>query len=76
MSEQAPTKDQLCGYDVVRHRIDQLIEHHGSLRAVARVLEVSPAYLSRLSRGEKQDPSDGMLRKLRLRRVVSYEALQ
>ena len=75
MSEQAPTKDQLSGYDIVRHRIGQLIDRHGSLRNAARVLEISPAYLSRLLRGEKQEPSHEMLRRLRLRRVVSYEAL-
>lgn len=62
-------------YDMVVHQIGQLIHRHGSLRAAARVLEISPAYLSRLFSGEKKDPSDAMLRKLRLRRVVTYIAI-
>lgn len=59
-------------YDAVRERIGQLIHRHGSLRKCARVLEVSPAYLSRLFRGEKDEPSDAMLKKLGLRRHVTY----
>lgn len=63
------------GYDMVTHQIGQLIHRHGSLRAAARVLGISPAYLSRLFSGEKKDPSDTMLRKLGLRRVVTYVSI-
>lgn len=54
-------------------RIAELVEQHGSLRAAARVLEVDPGYLSRLQSGEKDDPGDTLLRRMGLRRVVSYE---
>ena len=59
-------------YDVVRERIGQLIHRHGSLRKCAKVLEISPAYLSRLFRGEKDEPSTLLLRKMGLRRHVTY----
>lgn len=59
--------------DVLRKRIAELIEQHGSLRAAARVLMVDPGYLSRLASGEKDDPGDDLLRRMKLRRVVAYE---
>ena len=57
----------------LRERIEELIARHGSLRAAGRVLQIDPAYLSRLRSGEKNDPSDEVVRKLGLRRVVTYE---
>jgi hypothetical protein len=54
-------------------RIQELIDQHGSLRAAARVLAVDPGYLSRLKSGEKDEPSNTLLRRMKLRRVVSYE---
>lgn len=57
-------------------RIAELVEQHGSLRAAARVLDVDPGYLSRLSSGAKDEPSDTLLRRMGLRRVVSYERRQ
>jgi hypothetical protein len=62
----------------LQERIEELAEQHGSLRAAARVLQVDHAWLWRLARGqlrEDQDrePSAALLRKLGLRRVVSYE---
>jgi len=58
-------------------RIQELIEHHGSVRAAARVLQVDHAYLWRLKEGEKAVPSDKLLRKMGLKRtvVVQYERL-
>ena len=58
---------------VLRARIDELVARHGSLRAAARVLQMDHVYLYRLRNGEKENPSDEMLRKLGLRRVVTYE---
>jgi len=49
-----------------------LVDKHGSVRAAARVLGIDHAYLYRLKVGEKTDPSDALLKKLKLRRVVSY----
>lgn len=54
-------------------RIDQLVEQHGSLRAVARMTGIEVSYLSRLRAGEKVNPLKDTLRRLGLRRVVTYE---
>lgn len=59
--------------DLLQNRALELIEAHGSVRAAAAEIEVDYTYLYRLSRGERKDPSDEVLRKLRLRRIVSYE---
>ena len=58
------------------YRIGQLVQQHGSLRAVARVTEIDVGYLSRLRAGEKVNPEKDKLRRLGLRRVVSYELLK
>lgn len=60
----------------LQERIDQLVKQHGSLRAVARVSEIDAGYLSRLRAGEKVNPEKAKLRRLGLRRVVSYELLK
>ena len=57
-------------------RIEQLVQQHGSLRAAARVLEIDVGYLSRLRNGGKVNPEKDKLRRLGLRRVVSYELLK
>lgn len=54
-------------------RLGELILRHGSLRAVGRVLEIDHAYLSRLYHGQKKEPSAAVLKKIGLRRVVTYE---
>ena len=54
-------------------RIDELVAQHGGLRAAARVLQMDPSYLLRLHSGEKTNPHESTLRRLGLRRVVSYE---
>jgi len=58
---------------VLADRIHELANKHGSLRAVASALGVDVGYLSRLYRGEKNNPGEALLRKLKLRRVVTYE---
>ena len=60
----------------LQERIDELVQQHGSLRAVARVTEIDAGYLSRLRAGEKVRPSGDKLRRLGLRSVVSYERLK
>lgn len=59
----------------LKDRIEQLVSQHGSLRAVARVTEIDVGYLSRLRAGEKANPEKAKLRRLGLRRVVHYEAI-
>ena len=56
----------------LQERIDELVLKHGTQRAVARVLKVDHGYLSRLRRGVVTMPSNGLLRRLKLRRVVYY----
>lgn len=52
--------------------IADLVARHGSLRKAGRVLGITGQYLYRLQAGEKLNPSEAVLRKLGLRRVVSY----
>lgn len=60
----------------LRDRIDELCEKHGSQRAAAAVLKIDHAYLSRLRRGSKVEPSQHVLKKLGLQRVVLYRAVK
>lgn len=53
--------------------VDRLIRKHGSVRAAARVLRIDHVYLWRLAKGDKDNPSAALLKKLRLRKVVAYE---
>lgn len=55
-------------------RIVQLVTKHGSLRAVSKVTGIDAGYLSRLASGEKIKPGAKILRKLKLRQVITYEA--
>lgn len=57
-------------------RIEELATQHGSLRAAARAIQVDVGYLSRLASGEKARPLKDTLRRLGLRRVVSYERVK
>ena len=52
--------------DLLKRRIDQLAAVYGSVRAVGRALNIDHAYLQRLVKGEKQNPSKTVLRKLGL----------
>jgi hypothetical protein len=61
--------------NLLQRRIWELVDRHISMRATARVLKVDHAYLSRLATGEKDNPSDALLRKLGIRRIVTYEYL-
>jgi len=60
----------------LQERIAQLVAQHGSLRAVSRVTEIDVGYLSRLRSGEKFSPEKDKLRRLGLRRVVSYKLIE
>jgi hypothetical protein len=57
----------------IPERIQELVEQHGSLRAAALVLKCDVGYLSRLLSGAKVNPGLLMLRRLGLRKVVTYE---
>ena len=58
--------------DLLGKRIRELEMQHGGLRAAARVLKCDAAYLLRLRDGEKPNPGAAMLRKLGLKKVVTY----
>ena len=60
----------------LQDRIDELVAQHGSLRAVARVTEIDVGYLSRLRAYANVNPGRDKLRRLGLRRVMSYERLK
>lgn len=51
-------------------------QQHGSLRALARVMGCSPPYICRLRNGVTKNPGPAVLRKLGLRRVVTYELIR
>lgn len=55
----------------LRKRIQELESRHGGLRQLSRVIGVDSAYLMRLRDGEKTNPSDRVLRKLKLKRIVT-----
>jgi hypothetical protein len=60
----------------LQERITELAQQHGSLRAAARVLQMDSGYLLRLSTGEKVEPGPAILRKLGLRKVVTYARVE
>lgn len=57
---------------LLRARIQELAKQHGGLRKAARALELDAPYLSRLQGGSKTEPEEDVLKKLDLRRVVTY----
>lgn len=57
--------------NLLRRRINDMAEHHGSLRKAARVLQIDHVYLWRLLNGQKDNPGNTLLRKLGIRRVVT-----
>lgn len=60
------------GVNDIASRIRELDAQHGGLRAAARAIDCDAAYLKRLQDGEKTNPSDTMLRKLGLKKIVVY----
>jgi len=56
---------------MIAQRIKELEEKHGGLSVVARVLGVDRAYLWRLKKGKKTNPSPKILKKLGLKRIVT-----
>lgn len=56
----------------VSRRIEELAEQYGSVTEVANRLGVNAIYLHRLANGSKTSPSEDVIKKLGLRRIVSY----
>lgn len=61
---------------MLRAEIERLIQQHGGVRPAARALRVDPAYLCRLREGSKTNPGESLLRRLRLRRIVSVRFIR
>ena len=59
-------------YAIVQAAIEKQVSRHGGLRAAARAMEIDAGYLCKLRTGDKKAPDDAILRKLGLRRIVSY----
>lgn len=59
----------------LQQRVKQLIREHGTLRAAARAIHIDVGYLSRLEHGEKSNPSEDILDRLGLTKVVTYRRL-
>lgn len=57
---------------VVTQAVEAKVQQHGSLRAAARAMQVTAAYLCRIRSGEKQQISDRILKKLGVVRIVTY----
>lgn len=56
----------------IKERIDELCKTHGSLRKVAKSIDVDLGYLSGLRSGIKTNPSDIVIAKLGLKKIVTY----
>lgn len=60
----------------IQTAVKAIVAKHGGVRVAARAIGVNYAYLSRLQTGAKCNPTDAVLRKLGLRKVVSYETIK
>lgn len=60
----------------LRDYIDALVAAHGSWRSCGKAIGVDGSYLFRLRNGEASNPSEEVLHKLGLRRVVIYEVIE
>jgi len=60
----------------IQTAVKAIVAKHGGVRPAARAIGVNYAYLSRLQTGEKSNPTAAVLRKLGLRKVVSYEPIK
>lgn len=69
-----PECETFGGMSEIQAAIQALIDKHGGLRAAARAVDVSAAYLSRLHRGVKGNPGGRALRKIGLVKQVTYKA--
>jgi hypothetical protein len=59
----------------LQERVAELVAKHGSVRAAALVLGINYVYLFRLGSGKQSNPGAALLKKLGLRKVVSYERI-
>lgn len=60
----------------LRDRVEMICKTFGGVRPAGRALRINYAYLSRLKSGEKSNPTTATLRKLGLKKIVSYVPLK
>lgn len=60
----------------LKEAINALVAQHGGVRAAARAVGIDHAYLHRLYSGEKFEPSAKILRRIGLKKVVTYETIK
>lgn len=60
--------------NLLRERILELVERHGSYRAAGYALGIEHSHLWRMARGEKE-PTAATARKLGLIKAVSYKSI-
>lgn len=56
--------------------IREIVNQHGGVRQAARALQIDHGYLSRLWSGDKDNPSEAMMKKLGIEREVSYRRIR
>jgi hypothetical protein len=61
--------------DLIPAAVKELCDKHGGVRAAARATGINYAYLSRLGNGARSNPTDSVLRKLGLERIVTLRKL-
>ena len=59
----------------LKDRLEFLIKQRGSLRAFADSVGLNPSYISRLMAGKQTNPSDEVLRRIGLVKIVNYELI-
>lgn len=59
-------------YKSLQDAVTIRIEKAGGLRALSRLVDISPSYLHRIVTGDRVNPSEETLEKLGLQRVIQY----
>jgi hypothetical protein len=61
-------------YVGLAERVEELVKEHG-VRGLARRLLTDPGYITRLRKGEKENPDDELLAEMGLGRITTYERI-
>ena len=72
MSRELTYHDEMATI-TIQQRVKEIVIVYDGLRRAARLLNIDPAYLCRLLKGKKKNPSQFILAKLGLRRKIIYE---